>query len=83
MDAIAPWTYRRCPCGDRACKSYRLSVQSSSGMLDEEDARLACASPELLAALRGMVAQTDALGARGVMGIPYENAKAAIAKAVL
>lgn len=44
-----PWSFSKCTCGHPACRQFILSNQGSVGFV-EEDARLMCASPEMLAA---------------------------------
>lgn len=45
----------KCQCADPVCKSYHIS-SSSSGMFSLEDAQLYAAAPDLLDALKGMLA---------------------------
>ncbi len=44
-----PWSFSKCTCGHPACRQFVLSNQGSVGFV-EEDARLMCASPDMLAA---------------------------------
>lgn len=44
------WTMKKCGCGDKVCRSYRISAQDAVGF-KEEDARLVVAAPDLLDAL--------------------------------
>ncbi|GLI21865.1 hypothetical protein GGQ86_000831 [Xanthobacter flavus] len=46
-----PWSFSKCTCGHPACHQFVLSNQGSVGFV-EEDARLMCASPEMLEELK-------------------------------
>jgi hypothetical protein len=50
-----PWRMTPCRCGYPTCNQWFISVARSDGRFDIGDARLICAAPELLAALRGVI----------------------------
>lgn len=78
-------TMSKCPCGHRACNQYILSTQRSAGF-DESDARLYTAAPDLLEALRELIAidedaTIDGADLQDRVDVAWVAAKAAIAKA--
>lgn len=54
------WTYHKCRCGDKVCSQYTISIQGSVGF-QEEDAKLICASEDMLEALKNAVLQIEYL----------------------
>lgn len=78
-----PWAV----CADNASSAFGHSVVAGEGLiaerLDRDDARLIAAAPELLDALKRVMASehSNAGGGRECCCVAHENARAAIAKA--